>query len=116
MKVNGRFYFKKTSNGNLIGEWSSHQSNGEVLTESGDLKCGNLDLSEAAQGKTCSEYQTTWRENGEAAFAKLEISRNNLLFTLKWTNITIGGQTKQHTFTGEGMLADGIVIGDYRQT
>jgi hypothetical protein len=98
----GRFFFKKTSNGNLIGEFSNRQSAG-IYTESSDL-IGN-------DSGYIGKYYSTWQEEGESLFANLEILQkpqcNNKIFTLEWRR---GGQLK---FEGEGMLCDDILIGDY---
>ncbi len=69
-KVNGRFYFKQTSNGNLIGEFSNDHSQNEISTESADLKIAN--------GNYLGEYYSTWQEKGkQPCFAKLIISSKN---------------------------------------
>jgi hypothetical protein len=101
-KVTGRFYFKQTSNGNLIGEFSNDQSTG-ISTESADLLgINNIDF--------IGTYNSTWRENRTPSFAVLEITHkpntNNKIFTLQWRGVS--------NFDGEGMLCDDILIGDYR--
>jgi hypothetical protein len=92
--VTGRFYFKQTSNGNLIGEFSNHQSP-DIYTESADGYIG--------------KYYSTWREVRTPRFADLEISKTGSTkkFSLIW-NVT-GGEK----YTGEGMLCGDILIGDY---
>ena len=105
-RLNGRFYFKKTSNGNLVGEFSNNQPDYVIATESADLK-------KDGGGDYFGEYNTTWQENGKAVFGVLKISRhaeNSRLFTLNWN---ISGESE---FTGEGMLCDNILIGDYRNS
>ena len=101
-KIIGRFYFKQTSNGNLIGEFSNDHSTG-ISTESSELfGC----KSDGFVGK----YYSTWQEDRVACFADLEIAHkhntNNKIFTLKWTG--------KSGFVGEGMLCDNILIGNYR--
>jgi hypothetical protein len=95
--IKGRFYFKQTSNGNLIGEWSNYES--EPATESADL-LGDYNTSTQFVGT----YNSTWQENGVGIFSKLRISNTapSKKFTLKWDN-----------FEGEAMLCDNILIGDY---
>ena len=99
----GRFYFKQTSNGNLIGEFSNNLSDG-IATESAD-----------SIGKTnnyIGDYNSTWQENGKRRFSNLKISQkagtSNTIFTLEWTD------NGRQIFLGEGMLCDNILIGDYR--
>ncbi len=108
-KITGRFYLKKTSNGNLLGEWSNDHSGEKVSTESCDLIAGSLDFSENAKGSHAADYYSTWQENGNAVLAQLKISQNNRLFSLDW-------QCKPPAhFEGQGMLCDDILIGDYHQ-
>jgi hypothetical protein len=102
----GRFYFKKTSNGNLIGEFSNNQKNSRISTESSDLV-----KSENANRNYIGTYNSTWQENGKPLFADLTISPkigNNELFTLSWS------RNGKPIFKGEGMLCDDILIGDYQ--
>ena len=103
-EIIGRFYFKQTSNGNLIGEFSNNKS--EPSTESSDIR-GSSD-------GYIGVYYTTWQENGKPHFADLSISRkheNSKRFSLIWKNSK--GET---IFKGEGMLCDNILIGDYHNT
>ena len=115
-KLIGRFFFKKTDNGNLIGEFSNNPGSG-ISTESADLIPDsailkeNADLKEGyANGGFVGEYNSTWQEDGKPHFAKLKIfikTGSHKLFTLEWH------RGKQLIFEGEGMLCDGILIGDY---
>jgi hypothetical protein len=99
----GRFYFKKTSNGNLVGEFSNNISR-SISTESAD----KVESSDSYIGK----YNTTWQENGVVRFAKLNISQKqetgNMIFTLEWK------ENDKLIFVGEGMFCDNILIGDYQ--
>lgn len=96
----GRFYFKQTSNGHLIGEFSNDQSNA-VMTESADLV-------ERKEGKFNGVYRSTWQENGVVCSATLTISQptNRSVFRLAWVGAT--------NFKGGGMLCDDTLIGDYQ--
>jgi hypothetical protein len=69
-EIIGRFYFKKTSNGNLIGEWSNNKSDEKqrTSTESCDLKKGE-------DKSYIGLYRSTWQEDGTAHFADLTISK-----------------------------------------
>jgi hypothetical protein len=103
----GRFYFKKTSNGNLIGEFSNNLSGNIISTESADF----IKKVEGADGDYFGEYNSTWQENGNPLFANLKISPkagNDKLFTLNWS------RNGKRVFVGEGMLCDDILIGDYQ--
>jgi hypothetical protein len=107
-KIIGRFYFKQTGNGNLVGEFSNNQSGNIISTESADF----IKNIEGSDGDYYGEYNSTWQESGEPIFAKLTIVPKpncNKLFTLKWFN-----KNGKLFFEGEGMLCDNILIGDYQ--
>src|ERR1039457_6452627 len=79
-KLTGRFYFKLTSNGNLIGEFSNDCSGKpqETATESSDLRG-------EPNGSYLGVYSSTWQENKTACFAELTITQKkdtNRLFSL----------------------------------
>ena len=106
----GRFYFKQTSNGNLIGEYSNYAAlsanEPQVATESADF-LGDWDDS---KDKFIGEYRSSWAYETVAIFSKLTISQHSSkkkLFTLKWRG------TNGEEYDGEGMLCDDILIGDY---
>ncbi|HZM05014.1 MAG TPA: hypothetical protein VFC44_18590 [Candidatus Saccharimonadales bacterium] len=108
-EVTGRFYFKRTTNGNLIGEFSN---DGGVVTESSDLVNGEIDF----HGKSDLPvtFNSTWQENGKPYFATLVVTRKGKLldlFDLVWT-----GKYGAGNFKGKGMLCDDILIGDYQST
>jgi len=99
-KIAGRFYFKRTSNGNLVGEWSNNAES-RAFSESADLK-------ESVDGQYLGVFDSTWLENQTPILARLTITRkqkSTSLFTLQWRG--------QSNFDGEGMLCDDILIGDY---
>jgi|HubBroStandDraft_2_1064218.scaffolds.fasta_scaffold443338_1 hypothetical protein len=120
INIIGRFFFKLTDNKNLIGEFSNNLSK-RNCTESADriLEKGN-------DGTFVGEYFTTWHdqnENGQnhsCFLTKLEIKRKHenifsLIFSLKWWRVQKNGQPEANPFFwGEGILCDGILIGDYR--
>lgn len=103
-KIRGRFYFKRTSNNNLIGEFSNNVGD-SVYTESADLEPQSLNSGFIGQ------YISTWKEDGKAHVSKLKISyrngNNTSIFELKWI---IGDQLQ---YEGEGMLCDEILVGNY---
>lgn len=102
---NGRFYFKLTSNGNLIGEFSNSSSKA-IQTESARRVSGNSQ-------EYVGTYYACWLENKRQEFGELFIAfkpnTNNSIFSLIWKD-------KKNTttiFEGEGMLCDDILIGNY---
>lgn len=101
-QIIGCFYFKRTSNNNLIGEFTNNLSE-IVSTESADL------IFQSDNTSFIGRYDSSWQENGVSHFAKLDISykngSNKSVFSLKWR-----GNSK---FDGEGMLCDNILIGNY---
>jgi len=109
----GRFFFKKTDNGNLIGEFSNNLD-AIIHTESADLikGCEEKD-NECVYCHYHGTYNSTWQEGGEPHFKELKISKNtgkfgsNKLFSLEWSDKNVP------VYVGEGMLCDGILIGDY---
>ena len=111
-KITGRFYFKQTTNGNLLGEWSNHDSTASqpTSTESADF---DFSLgSPKARGPFVGRYHSTWQENGEAVFATLTIDPKlpiPNIFTLTWHSPSKG----KDIFKGEGMLCDDILVGNY---
>ncbi len=100
----GRFYFKKTQNGNLLGEFSNNRSLSNS-TESADVIISIENF--------VGEFISTWHQDGEAIFTKLIIEHKpntgNSMFLLKWVS-----QNGNLMFLGEGFLFDGVLIGDYR--
>jgi hypothetical protein len=99
----GRFYFKRTTNKNLVGEFSNNKSGNAISTESADLIEGTND-------NYFGKYNSTWQENGKPLFAILTISPKNSnpkLFLLDWS------RNGKSIFLGEGMLCDDILIGNY---
>lgn len=103
MSVYGRFYFKETPNGNLIGEYSNYGMD-RNFTESADLA--------KSIGHFVGEYQTSWIEDDMPVIAKLFIEYDHKsegrLFNLKWLNMK-----NEILFIGQGFLCDDILIGDY---
>ena len=111
MKENfiGRFYFKLTDSKNLIGEFSN-PTDGRIYVESADR------INQDVNGNFVGDYYHTWchfHKNGdvEGVVAKLMINpKSTNIFSLKWEI-----QNDEHgELWGEGMLCDGMLIGDYR--
>ncbi|MFZ6023972.1 MAG: hypothetical protein ACOYVG_05895 [Bacteroidota bacterium] len=99
----GRFYFKKTKNGNLLGEFS-HNASQINSSESADIDNYN----DAFTGT----YYTTWQENktSYSADLKIEFKENteDRIYKLTWA------RNGDEIFLGEGFVCDDILIGDYR--
>src|ERR1035438_10167021 len=90
-KFIGRFYFKKTSYGNLLGEFSSN-SDPKIYTESADI-------TEGKKYETfIGQYISTWHAGNsqEVAILKIEPKHetDDNLFSLTWT---IGSRSEEHT-------------------
>lgn len=90
----GSFYFKKTNNGNLVGEFANNSSEA-ITTESAN---------ELALTKTfIGNYDSTWHDNS-THFAKLYIhlreKDNDRIFALDWEENGV------QTYKGEGFLLD----------
>ena len=96
---NGRFYFKLTKTGNLIGEFFNDDGNG---TESSDRQKGDKQEYEGA-------YITTWQEKNKARIADLKIIKMLEEYKLEWIEGSDGT-----TFTGSGRVGvDGTLFGTY---
>lgn len=97
----GSFYFRKTTNGNLIGEYTNNTSE-RVTTESADL-IG--DQNESFIG----DYQTTWFDgHGQTMTLSIRLTGRNVnIFRLVWSD----GNTDH--FIGEAFLNEGLLIGLY---
>ena len=89
----GRFWFKRTSNGNLVGEFSNNKGK-SISTESADL----IESVETFEGK----YHTSWQEKEKGSFAILNIAikpNTKTIYSLVWSDKK--GKT---IFLGEAML------------
>jgi len=110
-KLIGRFYLKLSDSKNLIGEFSNnHDTCKRNYTESADRIETDVEI-----GKFEGEYFSTWHEeNGgrhECILANLKITQKpscKNIFNLEWQ--VVDGRN----FWGEGMVCDGMLIGDYR--
>ena len=102
----GRFYFKKSHNGNLTGEFSNNRIN-FVSSESADVQDNE------ANTDFVGTYNTTWQQEGQPFFCKLIISyRQNTsqrIYSLEWR-----GNDGNLMFVGEGFVFENTLIGDYR--
>lgn len=98
-EFNGVFYFEKTNNFNLIGEFSNNESI-IIMTESA---IGN-NVSNDFEG----EYTSTWFDfiGNEA---NLVITKNGRKYKLTWFK---NGET---LFIGEGFVTEHKLIGFYKK-
>lgn len=99
----GSFYLKKTSSGNLIGEFTNCL-NPKIFTESADL------VNKSEEMSFLGDYTSTWIEEEIAILVSLKIEwkedSNKKKFRLTWSNA-------KTTFHGEGFLLDDLLIGHY---
>lgn len=110
----GEFYFKLTSNGNLVGEFVNRDPNCIIATESA------VRSSMVAEGQEPGfegTYHSTWFEENKAEAALLEITpdrdRSNQVrprrYRLEWWNLN-----RNHVlFHGYGFVADHLLVGHY---
>ena len=114
-KVQGRFYFKLTDSGNLLGEYSNQL----MVRNAPECAC----RVEGEAGTFYGAYISTWWEPslGKPIAARLEIGAKAAianqpppagLFDLKWLDYANGTQGSP-LFEGEAMLSDGMLIGNY---
>ena len=115
----GRFYLKLTDSKNLIGEFSNnHENCKRNYGESADRI-----IPDACHGNFVGEYYHTWYDDFESSkpgggFAKLKIEPKSgcvNIYSLNWWGYNETKKTfDEQFFWGEGMLCDGMLIGDYR--
>ena len=106
-RLKGRFYFKCTSIGNLLGEFSNNIAPG-IYTESADLNIND----KKGEAPFIGSYTSTWQEDGIPKYATLIIGNNHKpnpqIYSLTWT------QEDKTIYWGEGILFDNILMGNYR--
>ena len=102
MNVIGRFYYKQTRNGNLIGEFSNNKSE-RNYTESANILSGFF-------AEFIGNYTATWNENAPTSLDLIITNKpsTNGIFTLTWS------ENGKAIFKGEGFIVDNILIGDYQ--
>ena len=110
-KFIGRFYFKLTTNDNLLGEWSnSHSSCIRCATEAANRAGEAEEPNDRSVSRFVGDYTSVWCEApNTCTYSNLVIRPKrgcNGIFTVEWT-----GPAK---FIGEAMLCDDILVGDYR--
>ncbi|HTX21145.1 MAG TPA: hypothetical protein VMD27_04665 [Candidatus Aquilonibacter sp.] len=115
----GRFYFKLTDSGNLIGEFSNNNCD-RNYTESAVPNSSEPDDSKPQSPSCCKfvgNYFSTWYEtvDHDSVLAELEIKQTGRknIFSLKWWLIQNKKKEAKTSFEGEGMIFDEILIGNY---
>ncbi|MBN2683861.1 MAG: hypothetical protein JXR40_01150 [Pontiellaceae bacterium] len=103
-KIIGRFYFKLSSNGNLLGEYSNNKSQDcdvEAAKRLPEWQGTNIN-------SFVGKYQSTWTEGDSYHSAILTITNwNAQIYSLEWS------RDNKTDFKGEAMIMDGILIGNY---
>jgi len=105
-KVIGRFYFKLSDNGNLLGEYSNAGSTECDVEAAKRIHTSEETSVEPFEG----EYTSTWTEGKKVESATLKITRrpNSAgIFSVIWCD------GNRELFTGEAMVVDRILIGNY---
>ncbi|HEX8562713.1 MAG TPA: hypothetical protein VF676_07015 [Flavobacterium sp.] len=101
--VLGRFYFKQTANGNLLGEFSN--------TGMGLNKTESADIISRFNIPFIGTYRSTWFQQTAQSLnleIQFKIDSNDRIYSLTWTN------NNNVAFLAEGFIVDDILIGDYR--
>ncbi|MBN2703013.1 MAG: hypothetical protein JXR23_02280 [Pontiellaceae bacterium] len=103
-KITGRFYFKLSSNGNLLGEYSNDKSQDcDVEAAKRLSECQGTNINSFV-----GKYYSTWTEGNSAHSATLSITKRvDQIYSFEWS------RNNEPVFTGEAMIVDGILIGNY---
>lgn len=113
-RINGTFYFKLTTAGQLLGEYS----NADTPRARPECAFRDEESKGAARTTFAGTYTSVWYEptnGGVAVTTKLTIEPKSepadpmTQFTLTWTEVASGTDM----FQGEAMLNDGLLIGHY---
>ncbi|WP_395050915.1 hypothetical protein [Flavobacterium sp.] len=104
MKIFGEFYFKKTDNGNLIGEFTNNSMGGRW-----DVECSNY--CKGIKNNFECKYLTTWLEDDKPYIAVLEINlEHKENYALNWSNLLTG----KKLFVGKAKIEDkNKIVGTY---
>jgi hypothetical protein len=102
--MTGRFYFRLTTSGNLLGEFSNNGMDGNDAESANRIGV----ISNSFLG----QFDATWYEENQAQHLILHIiakPNTTNIFSLTWSD-----SRNQIRFWGEGFIVDGLLIGDYR--
>ncbi|RZJ69217.1 hypothetical protein [Flavobacterium sp.] len=98
--INGRFYFRLTDSGNLVGEFSNQSSPTQSAESANRIGTTGIGF--------VGEYNSVWMEDDGPSNMVLVITEiPGRLFSLTWNG------TNGVVFRGEGFLVDGLLIGNY---
>jgi len=86
MKIKGEFYFNKTNNGNLLGEYTNNGMDCRY-----DAECANP--IEKNNNSFFGSYDTVWLEDESKHSAKLKICQKNNKIRVDWLN-----KNEKHNF------------------
>lgn len=101
--IKGCFYFIKTINGNLIGEFINNKIDKHIV------ESANLEQSEN-NNNFQGTYTTTWLQGKEAHKAKLVITKTENNYLLSWFKMNIN---EDKMFEGIAKIENGILKGQY---
>ena len=96
-KLIGVFYFERTENGNLIGEFSNNKSD-KIMAESA--------MKETPSESLDGVYKSAWFDD-DFGGADLTITKKRNKFILSWTT------PEKKIYSGEGFLTNNKLIGWY---
>ena len=108
--LRGRFYFKLTTNGNLLGEFSNNYTD-RCWTETANRIGGQ-------SSEFVGTFITTWFEKMQekSITTKLVIRRKEGcegIYEVVWRADINENSDRNPKFQGEAMLCDSILVGDY---
>lgn len=100
--IHGNFYFKSTTSGNLIGEFTNiHIKN---------VCCENAILFDKGNELFVGKYYSNWNEAEEySELYILQIIKKDYKYYLEWRN----KKDNNIYYLGEGFLVDNILVGMY---
>jgi len=112
-RMQGRFYFKLTANGNLLGEYSNNDCSRSFPESASRFPAGNL--FDGYEGS----YISTWYEEGQGRAFSADMSiipKHGCvnIFTVNWRPRPGDISSTQDVFFGEAMLADNMLVGNYQ--
>lgn len=102
--ISGRFYFRQTQNGNLIGEYSNQNSTRNVSESANQTVDSDFPF--------VGTYNSTWFEDNPRAAESMTLVISLIpgtrdIYRLIWSN------GKQDAFFGEAFIAEDLLIGNY---
>jgi len=115
---NGRFYFKLTTNGNLLGEYSNDDCRCSYTEAANRILPSDEALPLLSGSNFPGHFVSTWyevRDKGSVTADLVIKPKQSCLgiFTLVWKEIKNGATPNGKLFEGEAMLCDETLIGNY---